>query len=92
MVTLDLIALKAGGVIAQSHPRLFSIRLRVPVGDPGLGTLLAGTVPEDEAFDLVEPIIKAYRRLADKNERLGQTIDRVGLNAFRREVCDGILT
>ncbi len=53
---------------------------------PRLGELLTCFVDEQEAVDLTGRIIEAYRRLGNKRERLGELIDRVGLDAFRKEV------
>lgn len=53
---------------------------------PQLGVLFAEFVTENESIELVEKIIKAYRRLSPKGERLGELINRVGLKKFKREV------
>jgi dissimilatory sulfite reductase (desulfoviridin) alpha/beta subunit len=52
---------------------------------PQLGVLFAEFVSDDEGIELVEKILKAYSRLSPRGERLGELINRIGLETFRRE-------
>lgn len=53
---------------------------------PQLGVLFAQFLSEDEAVMLAERVLDAYMRLADKGERLGSLINRIGLETFREAV------
>lgn len=51
---------------------------------PRLGDKLITNVPEEELFGKIEKIIDVYAENATGKERLGQYIDRVGLDEFKR--------
>ncbi|MBT9170086.1 MAG: Anaerobic sulfite reductase subunit C [Actinobacteria bacterium] len=53
---------------------------------PQLGWVFDKFVSEEEAVELVEKILKAYCHLAHKRERLGELINRIGLEKFREAV------
>ncbi|MBI4744628.1 MAG: 4Fe-4S binding protein [Actinobacteria bacterium] len=55
---------------------------------PQLGVLFKEFVSNEEGLELVENILKAYTALADKKERLGALINRIGLEKFKEEVAD----
>lgn len=55
-------------------------------GSPQKGVVLADRVPAEEAVQLVGRVLLFYRGAGKAQERLGQVIDRVGLEAFKREV------
>ena len=50
---------------------------------PRLGDSLALNVPEEKLFHLIEKIIEVYADNAHGKERLGDYIDRVGLEQFK---------
>ncbi len=52
---------------------------------PQLGKLFAEFISDEEALKLVEKILRAYLRLAEKKERLGDLINRLGLEKFKEE-------
>lgn len=53
---------------------------------PRLGDRLVLSVPEDELFHLVEKIIQVYDENAQGKERIGDYIDRVGLDEFKEKL------
>lgn len=53
---------------------------------PQLGVLFAEFVSDDEGTELAEKILKTYIRLSPKGERLGELVNRIGLETFKREV------
>ena len=53
---------------------------------PQLGVLFAEFLVEDEAVALAERTLAAYCRLANRGERLGSLINRMGLAPFREAV------
>lgn len=54
---------------------------------PQLGVLLSNFVATDQIIEMVEGILGVYVRLADKRERLGELINRLGLAKFCQEIC-----
>lgn len=59
---------------------------------PQLGLPFADFVSTNEIPEMVEKILSAYIHLADKGERLGELINRLSLEAFRKEVYNGSLS
>lgn len=57
---------------------------------PQLGQLYATFVKTEDIHKLTDAIINAYRKLGQKSERLGRTVERVGMKAFKEEVRAGI--
>lgn len=53
---------------------------------PRLGDQLVMNVSEEKLFDLMEQIIKIYDEHAQGKERLGDYINRVGLDTFKEQV------
>ncbi|MBW6409310.1 NAD(P)/FAD-dependent oxidoreductase [Clostridium weizhouense] len=53
---------------------------------PRLADKIAMNVQEDRLFDLVEKIIEVYANNATARERLGDYIDRVGLEEVKRQI------
>ena len=53
---------------------------------PQLGRPIANFVASSEIPDLVEKILAVYVKLAGKRERLGELINRLGLEKFHQEV------
>jgi dissimilatory sulfite reductase (desulfoviridin) alpha/beta subunit len=54
--------------------------------EPKLGVELVPFIGGDEALPLARRVLGAYVALADKRERLGVMIDRIGLDAFKERV------
>lgn len=50
---------------------------------PRIGDLIMASVHDDEVMDIVEKIIEVYANNADRRERIGELIDRIGLDAFK---------
>ncbi|MEG2288984.1 MAG: NAD(P)/FAD-dependent oxidoreductase [Clostridium sp.] len=53
---------------------------------PRLGDRLAVNVPAEDVFDLIEKIIQVYDENAHERERIGNYIDRIGLNSFKDRI------
>ncbi|SFD00337.1 NAD(P)/FAD-dependent oxidoreductase [Clostridium uliginosum] len=53
---------------------------------PRLADKIAMNVSEDKLFDLVENIIQVYANNATSRERLGDYIDRVGLDEVKKQI------
>ncbi|PKM83036.1 MAG: sulfite reductase [Firmicutes bacterium HGW-Firmicutes-14] len=53
---------------------------------PRLGDKIAAQLEPDEVLELVDKIINWYRENGKRNERVGELIDRVGLEKFRQDV------
>lgn len=53
---------------------------------PRLGDRLAVNIPDEDIFKLIEKIIEVYDENAHKRERIGNYIDRIGLNSFKDRI------
>ncbi|EKQ54549.1 MULTISPECIES: NAD(P)/FAD-dependent oxidoreductase [unclassified Clostridium] len=53
---------------------------------PRLADRIALCVSEEKVYDLVEKVIEIYRENATNRERLGDYIDRVGLEEFKEQI------
>ncbi|WP_297421896.1 NAD(P)/FAD-dependent oxidoreductase [Clostridium sp.] len=53
---------------------------------PRLADRIALCVSEEKIYDLVEKVIEIYRENATNRERLGDYIDRVGLEEFKEQI------
>lgn len=53
---------------------------------PRLGDKIAAQLEPDQVMDLVEKIINWYKENGKRNERIGELIDRIGLDRFKQEV------
>ncbi|MBU1600078.1 4Fe-4S binding protein [bacterium] len=53
---------------------------------PQLGLPIANFVATDQIIEMVESLLEVYVRLAGKRERLGELINRLGLEKFCQEV------
>ncbi len=53
---------------------------------PQLGLPLVEFVDDNEAVEIAKRTLKAYKKLGNKKERLRETIDRLGLEEFKKEV------
>ena len=51
---------------------------------PRLGDRIAMNIPEERIFDVVEKVIDIYAENGQGRERLGNYIDRVGLDEFKK--------
>jgi len=56
---------------------------------PQLGLPLKEFVTDEEAPDLIEKIISAYTQYAEKGERLGSLINRIGIDKFKEATLHG---
>lgn len=54
---------------------------------PRLGDVLAQNVHPDEVLPLVDKILAYYQANANKYERMGRMIDRLGLEKVRQDLC-----
>ena len=55
---------------------------------PMLGTKIFAVIPEQEAVPVVETILDTYRKLGRKGERLGDVIQRIGLDSFQQKMIN----
>ncbi|HMB32283.1 MAG TPA: NAD(P)/FAD-dependent oxidoreductase [Desulfohalobiaceae bacterium] len=53
---------------------------------PRLADVIAEELSDDQALGLIERIIDYYRDNANKNERMGKMMDRLGVDSFRSAV------
>lgn len=53
---------------------------------PRLGDVIATQLEPDQVLELVDKIIKFYKENARRNERIGELIDRIGLEEFKKAV------
>ncbi len=54
--------------------------------EPRLGQLFQEFLSEEDALRLVDAVLAAWKRLGRSRERLGNLIDRIGLETFRQEM------
>lgn len=57
---------------------------------PRLGDKIAFGLEPDQVLDLVEKIINWYKENGKRNERIGELIDRVGLDALKKAVGEPV--
>ncbi|HWQ62151.1 MAG TPA: NAD(P)/FAD-dependent oxidoreductase, partial [Negativicutes bacterium] len=55
-------------------------------GKPRLADVIAQSVPQEEVLPLVDKIIAYYRANANKYERIGRMIDRLGLEKVKQDL------
>ncbi|WP_053955742.1 NAD(P)/FAD-dependent oxidoreductase [Inediibacterium massiliense] len=68
-------------------PKGFTIEVGGKGGvKPRIGDVLYENVDEEEIFPIIDTIVKVYSENANKHERLGAYIDRVGLEQFKAQV------
>ncbi|MHC1683998.1 MAG: NAD(P)/FAD-dependent oxidoreductase [Clostridiaceae bacterium] len=53
---------------------------------PRMADIIATDITENEAFELVERILKYYNEKAEFGEKLGPFIDRIGIDEFKQGV------
>jgi len=53
---------------------------------PRLADILTQGVPQEEVLPLVDKIIEYYRANANKYERMGRMIDRLGLEKLKQDL------
>ncbi|QJW47856.1 4Fe-4S dicluster domain-containing protein [bacterium BFN5] len=69
------------------HKQGYSLYIGGKIGKkPMLGHKLFTVIPEQDAIFYIENILAVYNRLAGKNERIGDVINRIGLSSFRQAV------
>jgi NAD(P)H-nitrite reductase large subunit len=54
---------------------------------PRIGQELVGGLSDEQALEAVEKVVNCYKENANKGERLGKMIDRVGLEPFQQAVA-----
>jgi dissimilatory sulfite reductase (desulfoviridin) alpha/beta subunit len=57
---------------------------------PKLGTKIFRTVAEAEIIDHVSGILNVYKQLASKDERIAETLERLGLKSFQTKIIEEI--
>jgi dissimilatory sulfite reductase (desulfoviridin) alpha/beta subunit len=57
---------------------------------PTVAQELAGPVEADQVPNYLAAVIRSYRDLAENNERLARTIERIGFEAFKEAVEQGL--
>lgn len=68
-------------------PKGFTIQVGGKGGrNPRIGDILMENVSESDIYPLIDKIIKIYAENAKKHERLGEYIDRVSLDEFKKQV------
>jgi NAD(P)H-nitrite reductase large subunit len=53
---------------------------------PRIADRIALCISEDKVYDLIEKVIKVYAENATNRERLGDYIDRIGLDEFKEQI------
>ena len=53
---------------------------------PRLGDIIASEMEPDQVMELVEKIVTWYKENGKRNERIGELIDRIGLDRFKQDV------
>lgn len=57
---------------------------------PRLGDKIASQLEPDQVKDLVEKIVNWYKENGKRNERIGELIERIGLDKFKQEVMGAV--
>jgi dissimilatory sulfite reductase (desulfoviridin) alpha/beta subunit len=71
----------------QNQEQGFTIFVGGKVGKkPRMGDMLLRTSDQSVVFDVLEKSVNYYRENAQEGERLGDVIDRVGLDEFRETI------
>lgn len=58
---------------------------------PRLGDRIATQLEPDQVLEYTEKIINWYKEKGKRNERIGELIDRIGLDTFKNEVFGGAI-
>ena len=53
---------------------------------PRMGDIIASEMEPDQVMELVEKIVTWYKENGKRNERIGELIDRIGLDRFKHDV------
>lgn len=59
---------------------------------PMLGIKMFAVISEQEAISYVEAILAAYNRLSYKGERIGDVMERIGMETFRQEILKQVVS
>jgi NAD(P)H-nitrite reductase large subunit len=51
--------------------------------EPRIGEEIASDLDDDQVLQVVDKIVQCYQENANKNERLGKLIDRIGMTPFK---------
>jgi NAD(P)H-nitrite reductase large subunit len=54
--------------------------------EPRIGEEIASGLDDDQVLQVVDNIVQCYQENANKNERLGKLIDRIGISPFKEAV------
>ncbi|SCM81019.1 Nitrite and sulphite reductase 4Fe-4S region (fragment) [uncultured Sporomusa sp.] len=73
------------------HKQGYSLYIGGKIGrKPILGNKIFAVIPEQEAISHIEIVLHVYNQLAYKNERIGDVINRIGLNSFLQEILQHV--
>jgi NAD(P)H-nitrite reductase large subunit len=70
------------GLIGQDDGWLLTIGGNVG-SSPRIGKELVGGLDDNAVIEAIEKVVACYTEIAKKGERLGKTIERVGLDPFK---------
>ncbi|GBG58448.1 nitrite reductase [Sporomusaceae bacterium FL31] len=77
--------------VLRIHKQGYSLYIGGKIGKkPMLGHKIFTVIPEQEAMFYIENILGVYNRLAYKNERIGDVINRISLSSFLQEVLQHV--
>jgi NAD(P)H-nitrite reductase large subunit len=54
--------------------------------EPRIGEEIASGLDDDQVLQVVDKIVECYQKNANKNERLGKLIDRIGMTPFKEAI------
>ena len=54
--------------------------------EPRIGEEIASDLDDDQVLQVVDKIVQYYQENANKNERLGKLIDRIGIGPFKEAI------
>jgi NAD(P)H-nitrite reductase large subunit len=54
--------------------------------EPRIGEEIASGLDDAQVLQVVDKIVQCYQGNANKNERLGKLIDRIGMNPFKEAI------
>lgn len=73
------------------HKQGYSLYIGGKIGrKPILGNKIFAVISEQEAISYIEIVLHVYNQLAYKNERIGDVINRIGLNSFLQEILQHV--
>jgi NAD(P)H-nitrite reductase large subunit len=54
--------------------------------EPRIGEEITSGLDDDQVLQVVDKLVQYYQKNANKNERLGKLIDRIGMTPFKEAV------